>query len=155
MYLFEGVLPFFFLRAAPWHIEAPRLGFELELQLPDYATGTTMPDPSHICIYTAACGNAGCLIHWVRPEIKSTSSWILVGYLNCWATTGTPWLWRMLLYYWSGFAQTLRAVELSGVYLPRTALGQQLTYAGVCNPSFLASNWDKPWGMWLTFQGSR
>ena len=30
-------------------MEVPRLGVELELQLPAYATATAMPDPSHIC----------------------------------------------------------------------------------------------------------
>uniref|UniRef100_A0A8D1I8Y3 Uncharacterized protein n=1 Tax=Sus scrofa TaxID=9823 RepID=A0A8D1I8Y3_PIG len=42
---------FFFLlfRAAPWHMEVPRLGVELELQLPAYATATAMPDPS--CVW--------------------------------------------------------------------------------------------------------
>ena len=30
------------------HIEVPRLGVELELQLPAYTTATASPDPSHI-----------------------------------------------------------------------------------------------------------
>ena len=30
-------------------MEVPRLGVELELQLPAYATATAMWDPSHIC----------------------------------------------------------------------------------------------------------
>ena len=30
-----------------WHMEVPRLGNELELQLP--ATATATPDPSHVC----------------------------------------------------------------------------------------------------------
>ena len=30
-------------------MEVPRLGVELELQLPAYATVTAMPDPSHVC----------------------------------------------------------------------------------------------------------
>ena len=29
------------------------------------------------------------LTHWVRPGIKPKSSWILVWFLTCWATTGT------------------------------------------------------------------
>ena len=32
-----------------WHMEAPRLGVELELQPLAYAAATAMPDPSHIC----------------------------------------------------------------------------------------------------------
>ena len=30
------------------------------------------------------------LTHWVRLGIKPESSWILVRFLTCWATTGTP-----------------------------------------------------------------
>ena len=39
---------FFFLGPHLWHIEIPRLGVEMELQLPAYTTVTAMPDPSHI-----------------------------------------------------------------------------------------------------------
>ena len=38
---------FFFLELHLQHMEAPRLGFELELQLPAYTTA--MSDLSHIC----------------------------------------------------------------------------------------------------------
>ena len=34
--------------------------------------------------------NTGSLTHWVRPGIKPPSSWMLVGFVNCWATMGTP-----------------------------------------------------------------
>ena len=37
-----------FLWQHPWHMEVPRLGVELELLLPAYATATVMPDPSHV-----------------------------------------------------------------------------------------------------------
>ena len=30
-------------------MEVPRLGVELELQLPAYSTATAKPDPSHVC----------------------------------------------------------------------------------------------------------
>ena len=40
---------FFFLWPHLWHTEVPRVGVELELQLPAYATATAMTDPSHIC----------------------------------------------------------------------------------------------------------
>ena len=39
---------FFFLGSYAWHMEVPRLGVELELQLPAYATATAMQDPSCI-----------------------------------------------------------------------------------------------------------
>ena len=32
-----------------WHMEVPRLGVELELQLLAYTAATAMHDPSHIC----------------------------------------------------------------------------------------------------------
>ena len=38
----------------------------------------------------AMSGNTGSLMHWVRPEIKPVSSWILVGFVNHWARKGTP-----------------------------------------------------------------
>ena len=32
-----------------WHMEVPRIGVELELQLPDYITAMATPDLSCIC----------------------------------------------------------------------------------------------------------
>ena len=40
--------------------------------------------------YTIAHGNAGSLTYWARPGIKPATSWFLVGFVNHWATTGTP-----------------------------------------------------------------
>ena len=40
-------LVLFFLGPHPQHMEVPRLGVKLELQLPAYATA--MQDPSHVC----------------------------------------------------------------------------------------------------------
>ena len=54
---------FFFLGPHLQHMDIPRLGVELELQLLAYTTATAMRDLSHIVIYTAACGNAGSLTH--------------------------------------------------------------------------------------------
>ena len=39
----------FFLGPYLQHMEVPRLGVELELQLPVYTTATATLDPSHIC----------------------------------------------------------------------------------------------------------
>ena len=39
-------------------------------------------------IYTAAHGDA--LTHWARPGIEPTTSSFLVGFINHWATKGTP-----------------------------------------------------------------
>ena len=60
-------------------MEVPRLGVELELQLPAYATATaTWLQPA----YTTVHGNAGSLTHYVRPGIEPASSWILVGFIS-------------------------------------------------------------------------
>ena len=40
--------------------------------------------------YTTAHGNAGSLTYWVRPGIEPATSWILVVFINCWATKETP-----------------------------------------------------------------
>ena len=40
--------------------------------------------------HTTAHGNAGSLTHWARPGIKPLTSWFLVGFVNHWATIGTP-----------------------------------------------------------------
>ena len=40
---------FHLFRVAPTAYEVPRLGIELELQLPAYTTATATRDPSHIC----------------------------------------------------------------------------------------------------------
>ena len=42
---------FFFviLGLLPQHMEVPRLGIKLELQLPTYATATATQNPSHVC----------------------------------------------------------------------------------------------------------
>ena len=56
-----------FLGRHPQHMEVLRLGAELELQLPAYAT---------------APSNAGSLTHGVRPGIEPASSWILVRFVS-------------------------------------------------------------------------
>ena len=50
----QGSFFFFFLfwsfqGPQPWHMEVPRLGVELELQLPAYTRVTATRDLSHIC----------------------------------------------------------------------------------------------------------
>ena len=44
----------------------------------------------HLRPMPAANHKAGSLAPWVRQGIEPTSSWILVGFITCWATTGTP-----------------------------------------------------------------
>ena len=61
-------------------MEVPRLGVELELELPAYTTATTTQDLSQP--YTAAPRKAGSFTHWVGPGIKPLSSWILDGFVT-------------------------------------------------------------------------
>ena len=44
----EGMVSFFFWSSGlhPWHMEVPRQGIQLELQLPATATAAAVPDPS-------------------------------------------------------------------------------------------------------------
>ena len=52
IYILFQILSFFFfvfLGLHLWHVEIPRLGVQLELQLLAYTTATAMPYPSHIC----------------------------------------------------------------------------------------------------------
>ena len=55
-----------------------------------------MPQPQQCQIqavsatYTTAHSNNGSLTHWARPGIDPPSSWIIVGFVNCWALPGTP-----------------------------------------------------------------
>ena len=40
---------FYFLGPRVWHMKVPRLGVELELQLPAYTTAIATQNPKHIC----------------------------------------------------------------------------------------------------------
>ena len=40
-------------------------------------------------VYATSCSNAMSLTHWARPGMEPASSWILVGFLTCWATMET------------------------------------------------------------------
>ena len=73
-----------------WRMKVPRLGVELELQLPAYTTATAMQDPNCICnLYHSSQQ------HWIlnplseaedQTQVLMDTSWI---HFHC-ATTGTP-----------------------------------------------------------------
>ena len=65
--IFFFIFIFCFLGLHLWHMEVPRLGIELELQL---------------LAYTTAHGNARSLTHRARPGIEPASSWVLVGLVS-------------------------------------------------------------------------
>ena len=51
---------FVFLGPHPQHMEVPRLGVELEVQLPVYTSATAMPDLSRVC--NLHCSSRQCQI---------------------------------------------------------------------------------------------
>ena len=71
---------FFFLVPQLRHMEVPRLGVKLELQLPAYTTATATQDLRPI--YTTAQGNTRSLTHWARPGIKPATSWFLIRFIS-------------------------------------------------------------------------
>ena len=73
---------FCFLGPHSQYVEVPRLGDELELQLPADSMATATWDLSHSATYTTAYGNARSPTHWARPGIEPMSSWILVGFVS-------------------------------------------------------------------------
>ena len=89
---FVVVVPLFVCFSGPdlGHMEVPRLGVELELQPPSCTTATATQDPSCLCDLHHSLWQCQILTRWVRPEIEPMSSWILVRFTTCWATTGTP-----------------------------------------------------------------
>ena len=79
----------YFLGLHLWHMEVPRLGVQLELQLPANVTAITKIQAMS-ATYTTAHSNTRALTHWARPGMEPTSSWILVGFITPWATKGMP-----------------------------------------------------------------
>ena len=59
-----------------------KLKYQREPSHPFYMVGQ-----SHI---STLHSNAGSLTHWARPGIEPSTSWFLVGFVNHWATMGTP-----------------------------------------------------------------
>ena len=72
------------------HMEVPRIGVEWELQLQPTAQPQQNQIQATSVTYVTACGNTRSLTQWVRPGIEPASSWMIVGFSTCWATTGTP-----------------------------------------------------------------
>ena len=73
------------------HLEVPRLGVEMELQMLAYAVSTAMPDLSQVCDLHHSSWQRQILNPKAGPGIDPTSSWILVRFVNHCATMGTPW----------------------------------------------------------------
>ena len=79
-----------FLGRHPWHVEVPRLGVEFELQLLAYTTATATWDLSCVCDLHHSSWQGWILSPLSEARIEPMSSWVLVRFVNCWATMGTP-----------------------------------------------------------------
>ena len=78
LYLF-----FFFSRLLGlnlWHMEVPRLGVGLDIQL--HHSRNSVGSGVHLRTTPQLMGNAGSLTHWMRPGIETASSWIPVGFVS-------------------------------------------------------------------------
>ena len=74
---YEGMCFLFFHFLGPhWrHVEDPRLGVELELQLPTYAAATATQDPSCFCDLHHSSQQS-----WILNPL-SEAAWMLVGFI--------------------------------------------------------------------------
>ena len=109
---------FVFLGLHLWHMEVPRLGVELELQLASYVATHlhiyTHPEQCGIqaksVIYTTAHSNAGSLTHWMMSGIEPASSWILIRLVTCWPQWELP----LSFYFKLNYSSFRSSVWLSG-----------------------------------------
>ena len=72
-------------------MEIPRLGVELELQLPAYTVATAVPDPSHICDLHHS--SRQCQMFNPLSEVRDRTHNLMVPGRICFCcatTTGTP-----------------------------------------------------------------
>ena len=99
-FIFKFIDFFFFLLFLGPHLQHMEVSQARGwIMLPAYAIARATTDPSQSVTYTIAHCNVRSLTHWVRPGIELVSLLILVGFLTCWATTGTPNLLIFFLYH--------------------------------------------------------
>ena len=73
---------FVFLGPHPRHMEIPRLGVTLELQLPAYTTATSTPDLRHVCDLHHSSRQRWILNPLSKARIEPASSWIPVTFVS-------------------------------------------------------------------------
>ena len=84
-------LAFFFFFFFFWLFRAAPASNSQTSLIEAVATGLQHRIWGLVCnLHTAAHGNTGSLTGWAGPGIEPPSSWILVRFLTCWATIGTP-----------------------------------------------------------------
>ena len=90
-FFFFGLLSFFVVVvvAISWAAPAAYGGSQARGWIGAEATGLCQSH-SNADPYTTAHGNARSLTHWARAGTEPATSWFLVGFVNHFATTGTP-----------------------------------------------------------------
>ena len=83
-------LSFVFLGPYPQHMEVPRLGVELELQLPAYTIATATPDQSHVCGLNHGSQQRRILNSLSKTRDGTRSLMVPSRIHFCCATMGTP-----------------------------------------------------------------
>ena len=106
---------FLLFRAAPGHMEVPRLGVKSELWLLAYTMATGMQDLSHVCDPHRTSWQ--CKTYWARLGIEPMSSWILVRFI----TTEPQWklLWDL---FYKALISFMRALSSWPNNLPKAPL---------------------------------
>ena len=91
-------------------MEIPSLGVKLELQPLAYTTATATQDLSRVWDLHHSSWQCWIFSHSARPGMEPASSWILVGFINCWAMKGTP-----------SFSLNLRHILICFIFGPYTS----------------------------------
>ena len=81
---------FCFLGPHPRNMEVSRLGVRSELQLLAYATALPTRDLSHICSLQHSSRQRWIFNPLSEARDEPETLWFLVGFVNPWATKGTP-----------------------------------------------------------------
>ena len=81
---------FCFLWLHPQHMEVPRLGVKLELQLLAYTSATAMQDPSHVCDLHHSSRQHQILSPWSKARDRTCNLMVTSQIHFCCATTGSP-----------------------------------------------------------------
>ena len=108
-----------------WHMEVPRLGSNWSCSCRPTPQQPQSRIRAAFVTYSTAHGNARSLTHWAMPRIEPPSSWILVRFINHWATTGIPMVFYQSLdntAVWYRLKRTFFFLNLKIFFLFRAAL---------------------------------
>ena len=94
IYLFIYLFMYCFLGPHPQHVEVPRLGVQLELQLLAYATATAMEDLSHVCdLYHSSQAPPWAFNPLSETGDRTGNLMVPNQICLCCTMMGSPWFW--------------------------------------------------------------